>query len=350
MSSNKTEYAFFIGLLIAVSIGFFVLLAGFFQPIFWAATVGIIFLPVQHGLERKLKGRRSLAAALSVLLIFFTVLVPALLVGSAVASEAVQLYSQIQRGDLDPGGVLRWFQELMPQATAFLERLGIDVEQVPGKLSAAAVKASQFVAGLALSTGQNLARFAVMFFVMLYLLFFVLRDGDRLLAEMIRALPLGDDRERALFAKFAEVARATIKGTLVVGLVQGALGGAIFWLLGIQGAVFWGVVMVIMSVIPAVGASLIWAPAAVFLLASGDWGKAVALIAFGVLVIGLVDNFLRPLLVGRDTKMPDYLILLSTLGGMTLFGISGFVIGPIIASMFLAVWSMFAKYNSATNQ
>jgi len=146
-----------------------------------------------------------------------------------------------------------------------------------------------------------------------------------------------------LFAKFAEVSRATIKGTVLIGLVQGFLGGLVFAALGITGAAFWGVVMVILSVLPLVGASIVWIPVTIFLLASGAWVKALILTLFGVLVIGLIDNLLRPLLVGRDTKMPDYIILLSTLGGLSVFGISGFVIGPIIASLFLSVWVMFQE-------
>ena len=339
------QNSFFIGLLLLVSAAFVALLSGYLQPIFWAVTVGVIFLPVQHYLERKLNGRTSVAAVITVVLIFFTVLVPAMLIASAVVKEAAELYASIQRGDIDPGAVLRWLQDVTPRLTELATRIGIDVEELPEKLSTAAVKGSQFVGALALTAGQNVARFMIMFFLMLYLLFFVLRDGDRLLEQIIHALPLGDDRERALFAKFAEMARATIKGTLAVGLVQGFLGGVMFWALGVNGAVFWGVVMVLLSVLPLIGASLVWIPAAIFLLVSGAYIKAAIMVVFGVLVIGLVDNILRPILVGRDTKMPDYLILLSTLGGLTLFGISGFVIGPIIASLFLAIWVMFqAEY------
>jgi predicted PurR-regulated permease PerM len=335
------QQSFFIGLLIAVSVAFIALLAGFFQPIFWAATIGILFQPVQHFLESRFSGRKSLAAVVTVILIFFTVLVPALIVGSAVITEGAQLFARVQQGEIDPGAILRWLEDLTPQLTDWAKRIGIDVDTLPQKMSAAAVTGSQFLASLALSAGQNLANFMVKFFLMLYLLFFVLRDGDEILEQIIRALPIGDERERALFAKFAEMARAVVKGTLVVGLVQGFLGGIMFWVLGIEGAVFWGVLMVLMSILPVIGASLIWGPAAVFLLATGAYVKALILVAFGAVIIGLADNVLRPLLVGRDTRMPDYLILLSTLGGLTLFGISGFVIGPIIASLFLAVWVMF---------
>jgi predicted PurR-regulated permease PerM len=335
------QQSFFIGLVIAVSIAFFALLSGFFQPIFWAATIGILFLPVQHYLESKFAGRKSLAAVTAVILIFFTVLVPALMVASAVIQEAAQLFGQVQRGEIDPGTILRWLQRLTPKVADWANRIGIDVETLPEKLSAAAVTGSQFVASLALTAGQNVANFMVKFFLMLYLLFFVMRDGDAILEQIIHALPIGDERERALFAKFAEMARAVVKGTLVVGLVQGFLGGLMFWALGIEGAVFWGVLMVLLSILPVIGASLVWGPAAIFLLASGAYVKAAILVVVGSVIIGLADNVLRPLLVGRDTRMPDYLILLSTLGGLTLFGISGFVIGPIIASLFLAVWVMF---------
>jgi len=337
------QNSFFIGLVVLVTIAFIYLLAGYFQPIFWAAILGIVFLPVQHLVERRLHGRSSIAALLTVVLIFFTVLVPVLLITSAVVNEAALLYGKIQSGEIDPGATLRWLQGWTPGLIEWAERIGIDVDELPKKVSALAVGASQYVGSLALTAGQNVAGFVVKFVIMLYLLFFVLRDGNDLLEQLIAALPFGDERERALFAKFAEVSRATIKGTLVIGGIQGTLGGLMFWALGIDGAVFWGVVMVFLSILPLVGASLVWIPAAIFLIFSGAYLKALFMIIFGAVVIGLLDNLLRPLLIGRDTKMPDYIILLSTLGGLSLFGISGFVIGPIIAALFLSVWVMFEQ-------
>ncbi|MDJ0928131.1 MAG: AI-2E family transporter [Gammaproteobacteria bacterium] len=343
MSSPVRRNVFFIGLLVAATVGFLLLLIGFWQPIFWAAVIGVLFRPVQTWLLVRLGGRASLSAVLTVILIFFTVLVPAMVLASAVASEAAGVYARVQSGELDVGALVRWVQGLLPQASEWAARIGVNLNELPEKLSTAAVRGSQFIASLALSAGQNVARFFVMFFLMLYLLFFVLRDGDQMLQHIHRAVPLPDDQERRLFSKFAEVSRATIKGTLVVGLVQGFLGGLIFAILGIEGAVFWGVVMVLLSVLPAVGAGLVWAPAAIFLFIAGAWIKGLILVAYGVLVIGLVDNLLRPILVGRDTKMPDYLILLSTLGGLTTVGITGFVLGPVIAALFLAAWQMFEE-------
>ncbi len=345
--TGGTRHPFFVALLVVASIAFCALLIGFWQPIFWAATLGILFQPVQRWLEIRFRGRPSLSAFLAVLLIFFTVLLPALFMASALVTEAAVVYSRIQTGELDPGVVFRWLQSLLPQASELAARVGVDLAELPDKLSGAAIRGSQFVASLALTTGQNVAVFVVKFFLMLYLLFFVLRDGRRILEKMVQTMPLPDHQELRLFSKFAEVSRATVKGTLIVGLVQGLLGAAIFAILGIEGAVFWGVVMIILSALPAVGAGLVWVPAAIFLAVSGAWIKALILVLFGVLVIGLVDNLLRPVLVGRDTKMPDYLILLSTLGGLGLFGITGFVAGPVIAALFLTVWQMFAEESAA---
>ena len=177
---------------------------------------------------------------------------------------------------------------------------------------------------------------------MLYLLFFLLRDEDALSKRIRDAIPLRAELRRDLLLKFTTVIRATVKGDMLVALLQGTLGGLIFWFLGIGAPLLWGVVMAFFSLLPAIGAGLIWIPVAVYLLATGAIWQGVVLIAFGALVVGLVDNFLRPILVGKDTKMPDYVVLISTLGGIATFGLNGFVIGPVIAAMFIAAWDIFS--------
>ena len=174
---------------------------------------------------------------------------------------------------------------------------------------------------------------------MLYLLFFLLRDEDALSKRIRDAIPLHTEQQRAFLLKFTTVIRATVKGDMLVALLQGTLGGLIFWFLGISAPLLWAVVMAFFSLLPAIGAGLIWIPVAVYLLASGAIWQGVFLIAFGALIIGLADNFLRPILVGKDTKMPDYVVLISTLGGIATFGLNGFVIGPVIAAMFIAAWT-----------
>jgi predicted PurR-regulated permease PerM len=210
-------------------------------------------------------------------------------------------------------------------------------------LAGATVTVSRFVGTQALSLGQDALRLSVMSALMLYLLFFFLRDGPQIVTAILHALPLGQRRERRLFMHFVTVSRATLKGTLVVALVQGLFGGILFAIVGINAAVLWGALMAVLSLLPALGSALIWVPAAGILLATGHIVKACIVLGAGVLVIGLIDNLLRPLLIGQDTRVPDYLVLVSSLGGLTVFGASGLVIGPILAAMFLAVWDMFAQ-------
>ncbi len=203
-------------------------------------------------------------------------------------------------------------------------------------------RASQFVARRGRGIGTKTSRFVISFGIMMYRLFFLLRDGPRLSRKIRTAVPLSDSYKQHLIQKFTTVVRATVKGNVAVALVQGTLGGGIFAVLGIQGALLWGVIMAFLSLLPAVGAGLIWAPVAVYLLLTGSTATGLVLIAFGVLVIGMVDNVLRPILVGKDTQMPDYVVLISTLGGMALFGLNGFVIGPLVAALFIACWDLHA--------
>lgn len=337
------QNASFFLLVALTTIAFFALIRDFLMPVFWAAVLATVFHPFQRRCVGLLRGRTSLAALLTMLTIVVLVVAPLALVGLAMSREAIALHERVASGDIDVRAPLRFLQGIAPLIGEYLDRFGISLDRLAQQLSNATVTITQFLASKALAIGENVLRFTALFVLMLYILFFLLRDGRRLVEIVIHALPLGDVRERRLLGKFAEVARATIKGTLVVGLVQGALGGLLFWAVGIPAPVFWGAVMTVLAVLPAVGTGLVWGPAAIILFALGEVGKGILLIVVGVLVIGLADNLLRPILVGRDTQMPDYLVLLATLGGLAVFGISGFVIGPVIAAFFLVVWEMFAQ-------
>jgi predicted PurR-regulated permease PerM len=350
VTQNNVERAFFIVLLIAVTLAFLWLIRGFLQPIFWAIALGIAIYPLHARLLRRLRGRASLAAALSVVIVVIVVILPLVGVGAAVTREGAALYARLDTGELGVQSLYTRAAESMPRVMATLERFGVDASRLESQLSAAAMAASRLVASRALSIGQDTVRATVFFFLMLYLLFFFLRDGPRLLEGLVRALPFGDERERYLLDRFAQVSRATIKGTFVVGIAQGTIGGIAFAVLGIGAPVLWGVVMALLSILPAVGTALVWLPAAIVLLVSGRIVAGIALILIGVFVIGLIDNLLRPVLVGRDTRMPDYLILLSTLGGLAGFGLAGIVIGPIIAAFFLSVWHMAEHEFNATKK
>jgi predicted PurR-regulated permease PerM len=343
MTDNNVQRAFFATLLIGVTLAFLWLIRGFIQPIFWAVALGIVVYPLHAMLVPRVRNRESLAAILSVVIVVIVVILPLIGIGAAVTREAAGLYERLDEGDLGLQGLYARAQQRMPSVTATIERFGLDPSRLESQLSNAAVTVSRFIAERAVAIGQDTLRATVFFFLMLYLLFFFLRDGPRMLDGVVHALPLGDHRERYLLRQFAAVSRATIKGTLVVGIVQGTIGGIAFAVLGIGAPVLWGVVMALLSILPAVGTALIWLPAAIALIVNGQVIGGIVLIAIGVLVIGSVDNVLRPILVGRDTRMPDYLILLATLGGLAGFGLAGIIIGPIIAAFFLSVWNMAEK-------
>jgi predicted PurR-regulated permease PerM len=342
MRLRNLESRVFVALVLATTALFLWMVRGFLLPVFWAAVFAMLFQPLFLRLLTRLRGRRTLAAAASTLVVVVAVLVPSALLVGALARQALSVYQRIASGEINADALVRLVERSLPALTRVLTRYGVDVDRVRESVQGAAGSATQYVAGQALAVGQNALTLAVLFGLMLYFLFFFFRDGEGIVQALVRAIPMGDERERRLFRKIAEVSRATVKGTIVVAAVQGAVGGVLFALVGIQAAVFWGVAMGVLSLLPAVGAALVWVPAAVFLLATGAFWKGVALIAGGTLVIGLVDNVLRPILVGRETKMPDYLVLLATLGGLAAFGLAGFVAGPVVAALFLVTWQMFA--------
>lgn len=342
--SSSLEDRTFLLLLVAVTIAFVWVLWPFYGAVFWGAILALLFAPLYRVLLRRFKKRRTLAALGTVTIILLLVILPLALVSGLLVQEAAAVYQRVQSGELS---VSRYFQQIhaaLPAwVTSLLDRFGLgNLGLVQERLSLAITRGSQFLTMQALTIGQNTFDFVVSFFVMLYLLFFLLRDGASLAAMIEDAVPLDADIKRNLGGKFATVIRATVRGNIVVAIIQGALGGIILWLLGVHAPVLWGAVMAVLSLLPAVGAALVWAPVAVYFLATGAIVKGVALIAFGVLVIGLVDNVLRPILVGKDTRLPDYVVLVSTLGGMALFGLNGFVIGPLVAAMFMATWDIFA--------
>ncbi len=336
----------FIVLVVLTTLAFFWLIRAFLLPLFWAVVLAILFQPVQRWWLGQTRDRGSLASVLTILTILVVLVLPLSALGLALTREALGLYERIASGEIDLGDIVSRARELVPVVTDGLERMGVQVDRIQDGLSSVAFVSSAWVAQQALVIGQNALRITALSALSLYVLFFFLRDGDRILQGVVRALPLDDDREWMLLRKFAAVSRATIGGALVVAAVQGAMGGLTFWILGLSAPVFWGVIMTILSFLPAVGASLVWGPAALVLALTGSPIRAIILVVIGALLIGIVDNILRPILVGRYTQMPDFLILISTLGGLAVFGLSGIVIGPVIAAFFLAVWDMFAQQHA----
>ena len=332
-------------LLAAVSLAFVWVVWPFMSAVFWGTVLAILFAPLNRRMLLLMHRRRTLAALATLLICLVGVGIPLALLTAALLRQGALLYASILSRKIDFG---TYFQGIVNGLPAWvpdlLDRAGLgDLTAIQAKLSAGALEVSRFVATHALNIGQNTFEFVISLGVMLYLLFFLLRDGSRLAARIEHAIPLSSDDRRELLHKFATVIRATVKGNVVMAATQGFLGGLMFWFLGIPNALLWGVLMALLSMLPAVGAAVLWGPIAVYFLFTGAIWQGITLILFGIFVIGIVDNVLRPLLVGKDTKMPDYLVLISTLGGIAIFGLNGFVIGPVIAAMFLATWDLFGS-------
>jgi len=318
------------------------ILLPFYGAILWAVVIAMLFIPLYRRLLPRVGRRHNLAAALVMLLVLLVGVLPFAVVTAALGREASLVYQRIGTGEWNPGRYLRGlFDALPPSVNTWLQRVGVpDFDDLQRQVTAALAQGSQFIASQALGIGADTFGLVASLGVALYLAFFLIRDGDVLAGHARTALPVPPQFKQELIAKFMAVVRATVKGSLLIAGIQGLLGGVAFWALGVNGALLWAVVMAFLSLVPMVGASLVWLPVAVYLFISGQPWQGLALVAYGVLVIGLADNLLRPMLVGKDAGLPDYVVMITTLGGMAVFGVNGFIIGPTIAAMFIAVWHL----------
>jgi len=344
LRTPSLERGAFLVLLGILTVAFIGLLLPFFGAILWAVALAMLFHPLYRRLGGWKQKRRNVAAVLTVLIVLVSVVLPLTIVGIVLVQDLLELTTRIRSGAIDFAAIFQRMTASAPRwIVDLLQRTGLgDPAAVQERLQSMAANGSQELATGALSVGQNTLSFLLSCGVMLYLLFFLLRDGRKLSAGIRRAMPLARPQAHQLLNRLTIVTRATVKGNVIVAAVQGALGGVALAVLGVQGALLWGVLMAIFSLLPAIGAAIIWGPAAVYLFATGAVWKSIALVLFGTLIVGSVDNVLRPVLVGRDTKMPDYMVLLSTIGGIAIIGINGFVVGPVIAALFITGWELFA--------
>ena len=346
---HSLETSTFVLLLIAVSFAFGLVVSDYFYAIFWAVILSLIFYPLHKWFLRLFNNCQNLASLASLSVCILLAIIPVIVVLTSLVKEAAHLQEVLKdpvtgKMNLTPYVNQMWAaipEGIKEQINSYLG--GDDkasVASIREAVEQGGAKLASISGKLVVSWGQNTFSWLVTFVVMLYLLFFLFRDGEVLAHRLSGYIPLSAAHKKTLFEKFATVVKATVKGNVLVAMVQGTLGGLAFYYLNIQGALLWAVLMCFLSLLPAVGASLVWGPVAIYFLATGRTWEGVGLIAYGAIIIGAMDNILRPLLVGKDTKLPDYVVLITTLGGMSLVGITGFVIGPLIAALFLAVWGL----------
>ena len=312
-----------------------------FGAVFWATTLAIVFTPLYRRLLSHMPRHQNLASLIMIFSIIVLIVLPSLAIIAAVIRELSALFASIQSGEIN---LPQMYQQALGGLPSWAQRtahdIGIaDLASAQDGLTGMFGDMAGSIAPKALLIGQSTVSTVISVCVMLYLSFFLLRDGDKLLKRLKRAIPLTAALRDDLLAKFTLTVRATVKGDIFVAVLQGGLGGLGFWLLGIHAALLWMVLMMFLSLLPVFGAAVIWAPVAIYMMITGMVWQGIGLMVYGVLVISLIDNIARPYLVGQSAKIPDYVVLISTIGGIASFGIQGFITGPVVAAMFIAVWS-----------
>lgn len=352
MQERSLERGGFLLFVALVTLALMVVVLPFAQPMLWAVLAAILFQPLFRWFLARNPNSENQAALATLLVIAVAVVLPAIMIGSAVVDEAAGLVVAFQEGRIN---VSDWFEQVQGLLPANV-RASMDASGW-GDLAALQARAQEFVqaslgliAAQALAIGGSVFGYVLAFGIALYVSYFMLRDGRRIAEAVLGALPFERAIADLLAERFLGIVRATIKGSVVVGLVQGALGAITFWIVGIPSIFLLGVVMAVASLLPAVGPAIVWVPAAIYLFATGAIWQGVVVVVSGVAVIGMIDNVLRPILVGRDTGIPDWLILVTTLGGIALLGLSGIVVGPLVAGLFLASWGILREQREADAQ
>ena len=336
----------FIIFVIFVTMIFFGMIKEFGLGIFWAVVLSILFSGWHKRILKKMKGKPNKAAAVTLLSIILLVIIPVGLLSFAIINESIGIAEKVQSEDFDMKEQLASVQMMI---NPYLDKFGLNKINFENALNKFSVEMSKEVGEKIIGFSQNILGTIVQLAIMLYVLFFFLRDGNKIIRLIIKNFPMANSIEYRLINRFQNVARATVKGSLLIAIIQGVLGGILFLSVGVEGAILWGTLMILASLLP-IGGAIIWGPIGIIYLIQGSYGKGIVVLLVGALLIGLLDNLLRPRLVGNETRLPDYIILLSTLGGITWFGLTGFVLGPVIAALFTTCWQMMGEiYAVETN-
>ncbi len=322
---------------VLISVIFFKVIAPFVIPLLLAAIAAAMMSPINQRLSQMLGGHKSLASTLTLLFLAVAVLGPLFVLIYLAAIQAAGLTETVRETaqNLSESQLSDFLPSWLPFESE-IEELWPKIVQKIGEFTHAA---ANFFVSILPAVTRGAANMFLSLFIFIYALFFYLQMDPPIMVRVLRYSGLHQPMQEQLIERVISISRATIKGTLVIGVIQGTLGGISLWIVGISGVAFWSVVMMVLSVIPGLGAPSVLVGTAIYLATQGDWPSAIALGGWAVFVVGTIDNILRPILVGRDAKLHDVMILISSLGGLGAFGITGLVLGPVLAGLFVSIWS-----------
>ena len=342
MAEKKSSGYFFLAVLIGTMLLFFRMVQIFFVPVLLAAVFSTLFYPLYEAFVRVVRGRRTLAAFLCCFVLLLGLIVPLYVVADLVTREAIEFYrtAQVQIGEFFQPGLAGPLGRL--RSLPWLRDLRLDQIDWKSALQKAASTAGSFLATVINKTSRGTIQVIVLLFTTLFTMFYFFRDGKDMLRRVQYLLPLDREYKEAFAARFSSVARATVKGTLLIALVQGSLSGITLWIFGVGSPFLWGVISVLFAMIPLVGVGMVLYPAAIIQMATGHLWMGIGIVLVTTLVIVNVDNLMRPRLVGQEVGMHDLMVFFSTLGGISMFGPMGFIIGPMVAALFLSMLDIYS--------
>lgn len=337
------NYLFLFGVFLVTGL-FLLVIQPFAYPIFWAAVVASLTYPIYESLVRRLKSP-NLSALLTILLVVLIIILPLSIIATLLVRESFTILSSLNNSQGQLQNFVAGIDHFL-RTNPYLAKLNIDNAVVAQRIDDVSRTLLTFIYESAKTITQNSVKFIALFILMIYTLFFFLRDGKKFLKKIVHLIPMGDRYEKMLYEKFTSTTSATIKGTLLLGGLQGTLTAILFAATGVGSPIVFGLITTVFAIIPAAGSFVVWLPVALVMIVLGHVVKGIIILACGIFIIGIIDNFLRPILVGKDLQMHPVIVLFSTLGGVIVFGVSGFVIGPVIASLFQSFWEIYEQFYS----
>ncbi|MDP3965472.1 MAG: AI-2E family transporter [bacterium] len=342
MASAKLQLQFLLIVLAGALVLSFFVISPFLTPLVLAAVCAVVLQPLYRSLLLKTGNRKAVSAGATVAFSFVCILIPLTFLGTQIFQESTQLYNSLLQGDSTQNLVVNAIQSIGNKSENILPGTGDFFIRLSGNLDVYVKQGLVWLTGHLGSALSGISVLLLNLFIFFIALYYLLRDGPRLKQALIVLSPLEDKDDRVVFDRLELAVTSVIKGTLMIAGLQGVLTAIGFAIFGVPNSILWGTVTVVAALIPGIGTALVLVPGIIFLFVTGSAGPAIGLLAWGILAVGLIDNFLAPKLVGRSMQMHPLLVLLSVLGGIAFFGPVGIFLGPLCISLLQALVTIYS--------